>query len=226
MNFDSDKTVTANAVQALQDYILKNDLKPGDSLPTEAEFCELFSVSRGMIREALQYFRTLGIIESRPRKGMTIKSFLPNNLFGPYLPFCRHDADRTAICEMRIIVDLGMTCLLIKNATKKDLLELNDIANAIENADLQKICNLDLKFHRKLLAIANNRFLNCLEPFIIDYFEKMSNPNQQYYQNPEKYRLSEKEKHLAMIEAIKNRDEELLRQLLKSHYSVIESNND
>jgi len=224
MNFDSDKTVTANAVQALQDYILKNDLKPGDSLPTEAEFCGLFSVSRGMIREALQYFRTLGIIESRPRKGMRIKSFLPENLFGPYLPFCRHSEDRSAICEMRVIVDLGMTHLLIRNATKEDLLELGDIAKTMGEADLPEICRLDLKFHRKLLAVANNRFLSCLEPFIIDYFEKMSNPNQKYYQNPEKYRASEKSKHLAMLDAIKDRNEELLRKLLKNHYSV--TNND
>lgn len=220
MDFDSDKTVTANVVQALQDYILKNDLKPGDSLPTEAEFCKLFSISRGIIREALQYFRTLGIIESRPRKGMTIKSFLPNNPFGPYLPFCRHDDDRAAICEMRIIVDLGKTHLLVKNATKKDLNRLSDIAKAMSKADLPEICSLDLKFHRKLLAIADNRFLSCLEPFIIDYFEKMNNPNQQYYRNPEKYRESEKSKHLAIIEAIKNHDKELVRQLLQSHYSV------
>lgn len=224
MNFDSDKTVTANAVQALQDYILKNDLKPGDSLPTEAEFCELFSVSRGMIREALQYFRTLGIIESRPRKGMTIKSFLPDNLFGPFLPFCRHSEDRAAICEMRVIIDLGMTHLLIKNAAKGDLLELSDIAMAMGDAELEEICRLDLKFHRKLLAIANNRFLNCLEPFIIDYFEAISNPNQQYYQNPEKYREGEKSKHLAMIEAVRNHDEELLRRLLKTHYSIANDN--
>ena len=219
MDFDSDKTVTANAVQALQDYILKNDLKPGDSLPTETEFCELFSVSRGMIREALQYFRTLGIIESRPRKGMTIKSFLPNNLFGPYLPFCRHVDDRAAICEMRIIVDLGMIHFLVKSTTTKDLLELSAIAKAMGKAELPEICSLDLKFHRKLLAIADNRFLNCLEPFIIDYFEAISNPNQQYYRNPEKYRESEKNKHLAIADAIKNHDEELLKQLFKSHYN-------
>lgn len=224
MDFDSDKTVTANAVNALQDYILKHNLKPGESLPTEAEFCQLFSVSRGMIREALQYFRTLGIIESRPRKGMTIKNFLPNNPFGPYLPFCRHAEDRAAICEMRIIIDLGVVHLLIKNITEKDLLELSDTANAMGSAELLELCNLDLKFHRQLLAIADNKFLNCLEPFIIDYFETMNNPGEQYYQNPVKYRFSEMNKHLAIIEAIKNRDEELVRKLLKKHYS--EKNDD
>ena len=220
MDFDSDKTVTANAVKALQDYILKHDLKIGDSLPTEAEFCKLFAVSRGMIREALQYFRTLGIIESRPRKGMTIKNFLPTNPFGPYLPFCRHAEDRAAICEMRIIVELGMTHLLIKNITEKDILELSDTANAMGKAELVELCNLDLEFHRQLLAIAGNKFLNCLEPFLIDYFETMNNPNEKYYQNPDKYRSTEKSKHLAIIDAIKNHNETLVRQLLKNHYSI------
>jgi DNA-binding FadR family transcriptional regulator len=220
MDFDSDKTVTANAVKALQDYILKNDLKIGDSLPSEAEFCELFSVSRGMIREALQYFRTLGIIESRPRKGMTIKNFLPTNPFGPYLPFCRHTEDRAAICEMRIIIDLGMTHLLIRNVKEKDILELSDPANAMGKAELAELCNLDLIFHRQLLSIANNKFLNCLEPFLIDYFETMNNPNEKYYQNPDKYRATEKAKHLAIIDAIKKHNEELVRQLLKTHYSI------
>lgn len=221
MDFDSDKTVTANAVNALQDYILKNDLKPGDSLPTEAEFCELFSVSRGMIREALQYFRTLGIIESRPRKGMTIKKFLPNNPFGPYLPFCRHAEDRAAICEMRIIIDLGMTHLLVKNISDENILELSNTAKAMGKAELAELCSLDLEFHKQLLSIANNKFLNCLDPFLIDYFETMNNPNEKYYQNPDKYRASEMSKHLAIIDAIENNNEELLRQLLKTHYLIL-----
>lgn len=218
MDFDSDKTVTANAVKAVQDYILEHDLKPGDSLPTEAEFCQLFAVSRGMIREALQYFRTLDIIESRPRKGMTIKNFLPNNPFGPYLPFCRHNEDRAAICEMRVIIDLGITHLLIKNAGEKDLRALTVTAKAMGKADFVEIKKLDLEFHRKLLGIANNKFLNCLEPFIIDYFEILNDPGEEYYQNPDKYRSSEMNKHLAIINAIKNSDEESVSKLLKSHY--------
>ena len=220
MNFDPDRTVTANAVEALRDYIIRHDLKPGDNLPTEAEFCELFGVSRGIIREALQYFRTLGIIESRPRKGMVIKNFLPDNPFGPYLPFCRHADDRAAICEMRIIVELGTAHLLVKNIKKKDLLELSAMAEAMGDADLAEICRLDLKFHRKLLAVAGNRFLNCLEPFIIDYFETINNPNENYYRDPAKYRIGEKKRHLAIIDALKRSDEELLRKLLKAHYFV------
>lgn len=220
MNFDPDKTVTANAISAVQNYILENNLQPGDGLPTEIEFCELFSISRGVIREALQYFRTLNIIESRPRKGMTIKNFLPNNLFGPYVPFCRHKEDQAAICEMRIVIELGMTHLLLKKITEKDISELSKTAKAMGKAELLELCQLDLQFHRQLLNIANNKFLSCLEPFIIDYFEEISNTNQQYYQNPNNYRATEKRKHLAIIDAIKKADEPLVRKLLGNHYSI------
>ena len=187
-------------------------------MPTEAEFCQLFAVSRGMIREALQYFRTLDIIESRPRKGMTIKNFLPNNPFGPYLPFCHHNEDRAAICEMRVIIDLGMTPLLIKRITEKDLCALTATAKAIGKADFIELKKLDLEFHRKLLGIANNKFLNCLEPFIIDYFETMNNPGEEYYKNPDRYRSFEMNRHLAIIAAIKNEDEKSVMELLKNHY--------
>lgn len=73
---------------------------------------------------------------------------------------------------------------------------------------------LDLEFHRRLLGIADNKFLNCLEPLT------MNNPGEQYYKAPDKYRSSEMHKHLAIIAAIKNADEELVRKLLKVHYSV------
>ena len=220
MDFDADKSVTANAVKAVQDYILEHDLKPGDSLPTEAEFCQLFAVSRGMIREALQYFRTQGIIESRPRKGMTIKNFLPSNPFGPYLPFCRHKEDRAAICEMRVIIDLGIAHLLIKKADEKDFRALTAMAKAMDKADFTEIKKLDLEFHRRLLGIADNKFLTCLEPFVIDYFEAVNDPGEGYYQNPDKYRRSEMNKHLAIITAIKNSDNKAVRKLLKNHYSL------
>lgn len=218
MGFNSDKTVTANAVDALRNYILKHDLKPGDSLPTESEFAELFAVSRGIIREALQYFRTLGIIESRPRKGMTIKNFLPENPFGPYLPFCRHDEDRAAICEMRAIIDLGIIHILIKKITPDELQQLKSIAESMGAADFPQIRELDYKFHRKLLSIASNKFLNCLEPFMLDYFDAVNNTAEEYYQNPEKYRKDEKEKHLAIVKAIQNANEETASKLLKNHY--------
>ena len=220
MGFNSDKTVTANAVDALRNYILKHDLKPGDSLPTESEFAELFTVSRGIIREALQYFRTLGIIESRPRKGMTIKNFLPENPFGPYLPFCRHNEDRAAICEMRAIIDLGIIHLLIKKITPEELQQLKKIAESMGSADFTQLRELDYNLHRKLLSIAGNKFLDCLEPFILDYFDAINNTAEEYYRNPEKYRKSEKEKHLAIVKAIQNADEETASKLLKSHYSL------
>ncbi|MDD5727637.1 MAG: FCD domain-containing protein [Victivallales bacterium] len=219
MAFTPGKTVTANAVDALRDYILEHNLQPGDSLPTESEFAELMGVSRGIIREALQYFRTLGIIESRPRKGMTLKSFLPDNPFAPYLPFCRHEEDRKAIREMRAIVDIGIIPMVIKRISPKELQELNSISCAMADADLPEIKKLDYEFHHLLLNIVNNKFLNCLQPFMLDYFTTAGNRDSEiYYQNPEKCRQHEKERHLAIVKALADGDEETAGRLMKYHF--------
>ena len=218
MNFDSGKTVTANLIVGLQDYILENHLQVGDALPSEEEIGRHFGVSRGIVREALQYFRTLDIIESRPRKGITIKTFLPDNPFAAYIPFCRDAGDSAAIRHMREIIERGISADLIAHATPEDLAELRRTAMEMNRTDLSAIKKLDLEFHRKLLDIVGNRFLNCLVPFVVDYFDSKNSANEPYYRDPAEYARNEMEKHLAITGAVEQHDEKLLQDLFQSHY--------
>ena len=48
----------------ITEYIKKNKLEVGDSIPKETEFAEALGVSRTVIREAFSRLRTIGIIES------------------------------------------------------------------------------------------------------------------------------------------------------------------
>ena len=47
------QTLSQTIVYELQKAILEKEFKPGDKLPSEAELCDLFGVSRTAIREAL-----------------------------------------------------------------------------------------------------------------------------------------------------------------------------
>ncbi|HUM64475.1 MAG TPA: GntR family transcriptional regulator, partial [Chitinophagaceae bacterium] len=67
--------VEANLVNLLQE----RKLKVGDSIPKELELAELLGVSRTVIREALLRLRTMGLIESKKKKGAVITS---PDLFG------------------------------------------------------------------------------------------------------------------------------------------------
>src|SRR6476619_8287756 len=58
--------------QALQEYFDRYNLLPGDPLPKEMDLAKALGVSRTALREALSRFKTLGIIESKKNKGMTL----------------------------------------------------------------------------------------------------------------------------------------------------------
>ena len=62
--------VEANLVELLQN----RKLKVGDVIPKEIELVETLGVSRTVIREALARLRTMGLIESKKKKGSVITS--------------------------------------------------------------------------------------------------------------------------------------------------------
>lgn len=67
--------------EELKDYILQNQLKPGDKLPTEMEMCGLLGVSRNVLREAIKSLEISGIVSSKPGVGIIIQEFNTDFLF-------------------------------------------------------------------------------------------------------------------------------------------------
>ena len=59
-NGEKEKRYTS-VYKQLRTYILEHHLQPGDVLPTEQELCELYGVSRNVLREALKGLSVLGV---------------------------------------------------------------------------------------------------------------------------------------------------------------------
>ncbi|NNK58547.1 MAG: FadR family transcriptional regulator, partial [Desulfofustis sp.] len=58
----------------LQQKIISDRLKVGDQLPTEPELMEEYGVSRTVIREAAACLVSRGVVDVRPRRGMTVRA--------------------------------------------------------------------------------------------------------------------------------------------------------
>lgn len=60
-------------------YLIEQNLSPGDRLPPLAELSNEIGVSVGKLREQFEVARTLGLVDASPRRGITRKqySFLP-----------------------------------------------------------------------------------------------------------------------------------------------------
>lgn len=56
----------------LKESIVEKELKPGDMLPSENELCQIYSVSRTVVRSALQNLEGEGLIRRRKGKGSIV----------------------------------------------------------------------------------------------------------------------------------------------------------
>jgi DNA-binding FadR family transcriptional regulator len=61
--------------------IFKGEYKPKESLPNEEELCTEFSLSRGVIREAVKVLSKKGLVWPRPKIGTQVQPETQWNLF-------------------------------------------------------------------------------------------------------------------------------------------------
>ncbi|MBI3831477.1 MAG: FadR family transcriptional regulator [Planctomycetes bacterium] len=66
------RLLSDSIVIKIKNFIAKKRLKTGDRLPTEDELARTFGVSRISLREATKPLRYLGILDSAPRRGLTV----------------------------------------------------------------------------------------------------------------------------------------------------------
>ncbi|MGM5470006.1 FadR/GntR family transcriptional regulator [Flavobacteriaceae bacterium LMO-SS05] len=211
----------------LTEYIKKNRLKIGDSIPKEMEFAEALGVSRTVVREAFSRLRTIGIIESKKHKGMVLsqpdiminlEKVFETNLLG--------DDTLKDIFELRLILEMGMIDLLFARKTEEDLIELEDIVNnmGLETKDTS-IFSLDkeIAFHGKLYQMAGNstlqRFQNLLLPvFQYVHAHKLSDADSYMY-------AKRFVTHRQLLDLLKKDDVEsfrtAMRQHLEPHYNRV-----
>lgn len=63
---------SAVVAEKLKEMILREKLKAGDRIPTEAELCEIYGVSRTVIREAIIGLRSEGVLIARQGIGVFV----------------------------------------------------------------------------------------------------------------------------------------------------------
>lgn len=114
--------------QVLQANIASGHYKPGDRLPSEADLCAHFQVSRPTLREGLGRLSAVGLIVSR--RGSGGGSFVAQPDAGAIAPrlavlaalMARQDADPMALTAARIQVELG--CVHLATQRRADITDL------------------------------------------------------------------------------------------------------
>lgn len=204
------------AVNAIGDYIISNRLQPGDPLPPEVELASKLQVSRNILREALRHFRTLGIIESKPKLGMTVRSLVPDNPYVGYFPFLAAQTDiLPKLAEIRMSLETGAAEFMVRHASKEQIAHLHSICDRFEKAvSREERIRLETDFHITLLAAADNPLMTGLAPLLIRFFSEQQGAKKKGRSRPH---ITVVEEHRAMVEALKKKDSTALHELLYRH---------
>jgi DNA-binding FadR family transcriptional regulator len=121
----------------LVDKIVGGELPPESSLPTEATLCEVFGVSRTVIREALKLLEAKGLVRVKQGQGTTVEPTEQWDLLDPLiLDTAIRYADTFEILDDVVDVRVGLECQMTRRAaelmTDAQLHETHDALMALE----------------------------------------------------------------------------------------------
>ncbi|MEV6589741.1 FadR/GntR family transcriptional regulator [Streptomyces acidicola] len=160
------------AVEEIGRRIIRGDHPPGSVLYPEKLETEL-GVSKTVVREALRVLASKGLIESRQKRGTTIRPRADWNLLDSDLlrwqgSSAPTDSFLEDLAEVRAIVEPAGARLAASRRTESDLTALRQALDAMAAAgtDTEAMVEADLAFHRALLDAAHNELLSRMEVVI------------------------------------------------------------
>ncbi len=156
------KKLYLQVYEELRAYIVQNNLRPGDRLPTEMEMAKTLGVSRNVLREAIKTLEIIGVVSSKPGYGIVVNSFNSNFLSSViFLNLIADDIDLVSQSQqVRKVLELGFARESFDSIDEGQLEELEAILTAMQSADTHiDFYALDADFHKIILRNIKNDVL-------------------------------------------------------------------
>jgi DNA-binding FadR family transcriptional regulator len=208
--FDKIYNLSQRMTQELGRSIVCGEFNRDESLPTEAELCAQFGVSRSAVREAVKMLSAKGLISSRPRQGIRILPEREWNIFDPDLLRWSLEGSPSLevlreFLQLRIAIEPEVAALAAKYGGEEEIKAIEDSLHRMATAENEnQALEADIAFHVSILFASKNRFYIRLRDFIQTALRVSILFTNPIKANPEVI----VEEHGKVLIAIKNRDPE------------------
>lgn len=188
--------------QTLRNAIITGELQPGERL-METQLAEKLGVSRTPIREAIRKLELEGLVVMVPRKGAQVAQFT--------------EKDIQDVLEVRAALEALAAKLACKRMDDRAFLKLQlaiaEYTYAAKNKDLEMMIEKDVEFHDIICnATQNDKLIQMFN----NLKEQVNRYRITYLKNVEDSDTVEAE-HLAILDALKNKNEEVASTLASKH---------
>jgi DNA-binding GntR family transcriptional regulator len=195
-------TLKANVTDLLREFIVDGTLAPGEEF-NQAQIAEQLGVSRGPIREALGQLEQEGLVQSVPYKGVVVT------------PLTRKYV--TELYSVRTALELLGLETSVDRMGPDELAALNAILDEMRaearTGDLNRLVEIDLRFHDYLLEQADHELLLRLWRMLEVGMRRCLRSPHQIYTFLDEVVGS----HPTLITALAARDKVLAQQILRDH---------
>jgi DNA-binding FadR family transcriptional regulator len=203
--------------EAIKEFVLDNDLRPGDMLPPETELARQLGVSRTSVREAVKALESLGLLAVRRGSGLFVREFSLQPLIENLSYGVLFDLQALAeIMEIRRVLESGMVEETMTRMPETTLADLHQVVARMGDQAEQgnPFFAEDRRFHQLLFApLGNATLLNLLDVFWLTFNQASVHADLRDTNPARTYR-----DHVAILEAIAARDVEGARWALDQHY--------
>ncbi|MDO4548068.1 MAG: FadR/GntR family transcriptional regulator [Clostridia bacterium] len=216
-NLKKEDKLYIQTFREIRRYIIENDLKPGDLLPTEQAMCQSLGVSRNVLREAIKSMELMGMVSACPGKGTVIKEFSLNFIFQNVLFFNVSDEDARVreMFDIRRMLEMGYMRKAFQALDDDDIKKLRQCADRIrdgwENSRL--FAEADRDFHMTLFKPLGNSVLNSL----LEAIWEVDQGFQLEKKSP--HLATSVTKHEAIVDALEKYDYRAFARAMEAHFS-------
>ena len=199
-------------------YILKNQLQPGDKLPTEEQLAAQLQVGRTAVRETFRRLEALGIVESHQGYGRVVRDFnFDPILNGLSYGLVFHGHNIMQVLEIRRALDDFFINEAIQNLQEADIAELETIVQRMiaGGQDNPNFHQEDHDFHALLYRRCGNQLAAQL--FEITWTVRIQAIDREIALSQMPVGIVEE--HAAILTAIKACNVTLAREYLLNHHN-------
>ena len=208
---------------AIKSYIVSNELRPGDPLPSEVQLGRSLDVSRNSVREAVKVLESQGVLEIRRGTGLFVGNFSFGSLLS-HLEFGLRFELRELVdlIQVRRILERGMIDIALERIDEDQIRRLRELVEQmrLKAERSESYLEEDRAFHQLLAEpLQNPVFIKLMDVFWLAYSkatEKYGDIN-----HPELDRIHRN--HVDILEAVAARDSQAAYRTLDRHYDVAES---
>lgn len=215
---------TSAAARYIEQQIDEGVWKPGDRLPTERDLVERFGIARNTLRKSLDRLEASGKIMRHVGRGTFVAERPSAVESGDVLILKILRASPTEIMDVRLMIEPQAGELSAASATADDFAAMQKCLEGAEAAkDIATFEDWDGRLHQKIVDTTHNQLLS-------DIYAAINNVRTSTVWGKLKARSLNEERralylsqHRAIVEALRNRDPDLARALIRDHLLSVKS---